>query len=80
MTDLLLKEEVYAVVGAAIEVHREMGSGYHEPVYQECMEAELELRDIPFDAQHRLRIHYKGQALKQEYIPDLLCYYCLVVE
>ena len=48
---LLFKEEVYAIQGAVFEVCREMGRGFLEPVYQECLEKELRLRGIPFVAQ-----------------------------
>jgi GxxExxY protein len=50
----------YAVIGAAIEVHREMGPGLLESVYQRCMELELKLRGIVFQAQARLPLVYKG--------------------
>lgn len=80
MTELLLKEEVYAVVGAAIEVHRELGPGFLEPVYQEAMEIELAERSIPFLAQQPLRIQYKERVLVKQYIPDLLCYDQMIVE
>jgi len=63
MVELLLKEEVYAVVGAAIEVHRELGSGFLEPVYQEAMEIEMTSRAIPFHAQKALNIRYKDRVL-----------------
>jgi GxxExxY protein len=59
MTELLLKDEAYAVVGAAIEVHRELGPGFLEPVYQEAMEIEVTDRGIPFHAQQGLRIRFK---------------------
>jgi GxxExxY protein len=57
MVDLIFKEEVYAIVGAPIEVHRELGPGFLEPVYQEALEIELQSRGIPFESQKRLVIH-----------------------
>jgi GxxExxY protein len=57
---LILKDEVYAIVGTAMEVHNELGAGFAEAVYQEAMEIELRLRNIPFERQKRLRIYYKG--------------------
>lgn len=80
MTELLLKEEVYAVVGAAIEVQRELGPGFLEAVYQEALEQELEVRNVPFESQKRLRILYKGHPLKKEYIADLVCNNQIIVE
>ncbi len=47
MSELILKDEVYAIVGAAIEVHRELGSGFFEAVYQEALEIELREQGIP---------------------------------
>jgi len=78
--DLILKDEVYAVVGAAIEVHKEMGHGFLEQVYQEAMEIEMGLRAIPFESQPPLRIFYKKRPLKKEYVADFLCFGSLVVE
>ena len=80
MFELLYKEEVFEIVGAAIEVHREMGNGFLEPVYQESMEIELALRKIPFDAQKRLRLFYKDVELKKEYVPDFVCFGKIIVE
>jgi hypothetical protein len=51
MTELIFKEEDYAIVGAAMEVHREKGGGFAEPLYQECMEMELADRKVPAEAQ-----------------------------
>ncbi|MBI4675204.1 MAG: GxxExxY protein [Chloroflexi bacterium] len=78
--ELLLKDEVYAIAGAAIDVHRELGEGFLEPVYQECLEIELALRGIPFESQKALPIFYKGRRLKKEYIADFVCYGQVVVE
>jgi GxxExxY protein len=80
MSELLFKDESYAIVGAAIEVHRELGAGFLEPVYQEALEVELAAREIPFEAQKRLDIHYKGQPLNKTYIADFVCYNQIIVE
>ena len=80
MTELILKEEVYAIVGAAIEVHRELGPGFFEAVYQEAMEIELREQGIPFNAQKPMRISYKGVNLRKEYIADLFCFDQVIVE
>ena len=80
MTEILLKDEVFAVVGAAMEAHRVLGPGFLEAVYQEALEIELRERGIPFQAQPPVQITYKGQTLKKEYVPDLLCYDRMLVE
>jgi GxxExxY protein len=79
-TELLYKDEVYQIIGAAIEVHRELGPGFLEAVYQEAFEIELTGRGIPFEAQKSLTIKYKGRQLKKEYIADLVCYDKIIVE
>ena len=80
MDELVLREEVYAVVGAAIEVHRELGAGFLEAVYQEAMERELSTRGIAFESQRGLVIQYKGQPLGKNYVCDLLCFDSVLVE
>jgi GxxExxY protein len=78
--DLILADEVYAIVGAAMDVHNELGSGFAEAVYQEAMEIELAARGIPFERQKVIRIKYKGRTLQKEYIADLVCYGKIIVE
>ena len=78
--ELLFKDEVFEIIGAAIEVHKELGNGFLEPVYQEALEIEFTLRKIPFEAQKRLQLFYKGVQLKKEYIPDFVCYDKIIVE
>ena len=80
MEKLILKEEVYAVVGAAMEVHREKGSGFSEPVYQECMEFELLDRRVAAEPQKEMRISYKGRLLKKTYVADFVAYGQIIVE
>ncbi len=75
-----MKYEVYAIIGAAIEVHKTLGCGFLEPVYQEALEIELEARAIPFEAQKMITINYKGQRLKKEYVADLVCFDQIIVE
>ena len=80
MAELMLKEESFAVIGAAMVVYNEMGNGFLELVYQECMEIELKERRIPFMARGSLALKYKGHALNQKYVPDLICYGQIIVE
>ncbi len=77
---VLYREECYSIQGAVFEVYREMGCGFLESVYQECMELELIKRNIPFVAQKELQLFYKGEQLQQKYKPDLICYDKVVVE
>lgn len=80
MTTILLKDETYAIVGAAMEVHSELGPGFLEAVYQESLEIELAARQIPFSAQQPLTIQYKQHYLKQRYVSDFICYDQIIVE
>jgi len=78
--DILYKEESYKIIGASFEVYNEKGFGFHEAVYQECMELELGFQSIPFHPQKELGLDYKGHPLKQTYIPDIICFDTIVVE
>ncbi len=80
MTKLLLEQETYAVTGAAIEIHRTLGPGFLEKVYQEAMQLELTARNIPFESEVPLDINYKGQSLTQKYYADLICFGQIIVE
>jgi len=72
--DFLFKDESYVIRGAAFEVYREMGCGFLEAVYQECLEKELCKKNIPFVSQPELELFYKQEKLHQSYRPDLICY------
>jgi GxxExxY protein len=73
-------QRTHKIIGAAIEVHNIIGSGNLEAVYQECLELEFTKRNIPFIAQPRLRIYYKGIELKKYYVPDFIVFEEIVLE
>ena len=77
---IIYKDEGYDIQGAIFTVYREMGAGFLEPVYQECLEREFAIQQIPFAAQRELMLSYKGQKLQQTYKPDFICYDKIIVE
>ena len=77
---LLYEKETYAIRGAVFEVYRELGCGFLEAVYQECLEKELRKWNVSFVAQQELLLNYKGEPLRQTYKPDLICYESIIVE
>ena len=70
----------FAIIGAAMEVHSQLGCGFLEPVYQEAMEVELASRNIPFKRQVELGILYKDRPLRCSYKADLICFENVIVE
>ena len=77
---ILFKDECYQIQGAVFEVYREMGCGFLEAVYQECLEKEFVIQGIPFASQKELKLAYKGEQLRQTFRPDLICYDSIIVE
>jgi GxxExxY protein len=78
--ELIFKEEVYSIVGAAMGVHSNLGPGFLETVYHAAIKIELANRKIPFESEKSLPIFYKGQQLDTGYRADLICYDQIVVE
>ena len=76
----LYKDETYAIIGAAFEVHKILGAGFLEAVYQEALEKEFLLKNIPFEKEKQLKIWYKEQELSKYYVTDFLCYGHIIVE
>ncbi len=72
--------QTYAIIGAAMEVHRVLGNGFLEAVYQEALAIEMEKRHIPFEREVMLEVSYKGNPLKASYRADFVCYGEIIVE
>ena len=75
-----MEDETYKIIGAAMEVHRQLGCGFTEKVYQDALEKEFLLRGIPYEREVHLHVTYKGEALDSDFIPDFVCYNCIIVE
>ena len=80
VSEIIYKEESYAIVGACMEVHRELGRGFLEPVYQESLEREFVFQGIPHEREAPLRIIFKGEPLEKRYFADFFCYGKVIVE
>lgn len=79
-TDKPFAQEGYALMGAAFEVHKVLGGGLLEEIYQEALEIELEMRTIPYQPKQDLATYYKDRMLKKRYVPDLIVCEQVVVE
>jgi GxxExxY protein len=80
VSELLFKDEVHAIMGAAFDVYNELRAGFLESVYQEAIELELSDRGIVYSPQIPLRIRYKQRTLKKQFVADLVCYGAVLVE
>jgi len=76
----LYKDECYRIIGACMAVHRELGHGFLEPVYQEALAIELDYQGIPFVREQELNIKYRGIELNKIYKADFVCYNGIIVE
>lgn len=77
---LLYEQESFEIRGAVFEVYKEIGCGFLESVYQECLEKEFRLRKIPNKANVLLNLKYKGEILEQQYKPDFICFNKIILE
>jgi GxxExxY protein len=78
--ELIYKEEAFKIIGACMEVHRELGPGFHESIYQEALEIEFKDLDISYMKEKELIIYYKSIQLNKRYIADFICFDKIVLE
>ncbi len=70
----------YGIIGAAIEVHKHLGCGFLEAIYQEALAIEFAKRNVPFKREVRLPVYYKGQLLATAYCADFICFDSVITE
>ena len=80
MAEILFKEESYRIIGACMEVHRNLGPGFLEPVYQESLEHEMKVQKITFQRQQKLDLFYNGTKLQKYYVADFVCFGQIIME
>ena len=80
MADLLFKDESWQIIGAAMEVHKQLGCGFLEKVYQDALAIEFTDRCVPYAKEKHITIDYKGHIIDHEYFADFVCYNKIIVE
>jgi GxxExxY protein len=80
MSDIVYEKESYQIIGACIEVHKELGPGFLEAVYQEALTIEFRNRNIPFNKEKEIRLFYKNVSLQKKYKVDFICYDKIIIE
>jgi GxxExxY protein len=78
--ELIHRDETYQILGACFEVYRDKGCGFLEGVFQECLQIEFELRNIPARSQVSMTLEYKERPLRQSYVADFICYEKVILE
>jgi len=80
VAEIVFKKESYKIVGACMEVYNQMGCGFLEVVYQECLEIEFAEQAIQFRPQFQLKLKYKDHELQSVFVPDFVCYEKIILE
>jgi GxxExxY protein len=80
MSDIILKEESYQLIGICMEIHRELGMGFKEIVYKDALEYEFKLKKIEFIREKEFKIQYKDIILPHRYYADFIIYDSIILE
>jgi len=80
MAEILYKDESYKIIGACMEVHKKLGSGFLESVYAEALELEFKKVNIPYDHEKKLPVFYDDQPLKKYFKADFVCFSAIIIE
>jgi GxxExxY protein len=79
-TNFIYEAECSQIIGAAYDVHNELGNGFLESVYEEAFAIIMDEKNIPYDRQTQLNIFFRGRELEKYFIADFICYNSIIVE
>lgn len=74
------KQQMYDIIGAAMSLYNELGSGFSEPIYQECLSVVCSEKAIPWEREKELHMYFHGHKLEKNYKADFVCYDDIIVE
>lgn len=80
MPEIIFKEESYKIIGACIEVHKKLGSGFLESVYAEALELEFKKAEIPYNREKKLPVYYEDNPLSKYFRADFVCFDSIIIE
>ena len=80
MSEILFKNESYLIIGACMEVHKKLGSGFLESVYAEALEIEFRNSNIPYEKEKKLPVFYDDKPLNKYFRADFVCYNSIIIE
>jgi len=80
MAEILFKHESYLIIGACMEVHKKLGSGFLESVYSEALELEFKKVDIPYEKEKKLQVFYEDKPLNKYFRADFVCFESIILE
>jgi GxxExxY protein len=78
--EILYKHESYLIIGACMEVHKKLGSGFLESIYSEALQLEFKKAEIPYEREKKLQVYYEDQFLNKYFRADFVCYNSIIIE